>query len=311
MRKHLSIITAAAMSVAIAGISSVHAADVLKNDQPAIQRDRLNNQQALRSPFELKYPAGVKALEDAKANDLKGLLVELSGQLMEKDFEGMVDCFVDQDRNRLAKFEDQDMPKLDAIVDQIQQKWQAKYNEKLSLDDDNVAKIFVNAKAIRGEIEDPQALLAQWPMNVLPEGGTGEPVKASVQQPLTDEVRTQGNIAKGREIGVVYLPGEGDLPALQVSIIGEAFGWKLDVPNDRTGQQIHDDLVKHLSAINDNFDKLPADQWQAKRRLTYHVLMGVNGVALNGGEQNLDGPQILNGQPKLNNEQKNLGGRQQ
>jgi hypothetical protein len=309
MRKHLSIIAAAAMSVAIAGITDaeqqgvrdqqyqaqdqVHTQDQYQTRDQVRAQDQFQTQEQFQVGMEYvpQHPPGVRVVQDPEGERMLIQVIDLTSELMDKDYEGMVDHFSSLDRDRLAEFEDRDMPQLYATVDQIQEKWRTRYGEGFAIRGRNAEEIFVDAKAIQGEIENPQALVGQWPVNVLPEG-TGEPVMATVREPLTEEALEEANLEEGRDLGVVYLSGKFGLPALQLSFIGERLTWKLDLPPDRTGQQIHDDLLTHLTLINEHFDKLPHDQFQAKRLLSHHVLMGIYGISPHGQQPDFNGQQI-------------------
>ena len=117
-----------------------------------------------------------------------------------------------------------------------------------------------------------------WPCPALAGSSrVGEAQPAAGKQ-VDEDTRTQGNIEKGRDVAIVRLPSEGNDPALDVSLIGEIEGWRIDLPNDRTSKMIHDDLLKHLTMVGDDPSKWPADQTKAKRFMAYHVMQAVYGV---------------------------------
>ena len=52
--------------------------------------------------------------------------------------------------------------------------------------------------------------------------------------------------------------------------------WKIDVPGRAsTAQSSYDNLLKHLTMANEQKDKWPADENDAYRAVSHHVLMAV------------------------------------
>ena len=72
------------------------------------------------------------------------------------------------------------------------------------------------------------------------------------------------------------------VPTLDICEIRDFGGWKIDIPNNRTAQQIHDDLGKHLDMISDS-STWSADAKQARRDIARHVLMAIYGVEMMPG----------------------------
>jgi hypothetical protein len=95
---------------------------------------------------------------------------------------------------------------------------------------------------------------------------------------VDEDTRTQGNIQEGRDFAVLQVPASHGMPAVNVSMIRELTGWKIDIPNNRSVQQVHDDLLKHLTMIGDNQANWPADKDDAKAMIAHHVMMALYGV---------------------------------
>jgi len=238
---------------------------------------------AANAPAALALPAGAKKNDkDANAASLSGPIVGVTEDaLNNNNFKSMIKYFVDQDRNRLRKDDKNiDLTQLNGRIDDINKKWKDKYGANFDL---KARDVFASCEAVRGEIEDPATFVQNWPVPAIAgqqarAGDSGANAQAAANKQVDDDTRTQGNIEKGRDVAIVRLPSEGNDPALDISLISEVEGWRIDLPNTRTSQQLHDDLLKHLTMVGDDPSKWPADQTKAKRFIAYHVMQAVLGV---------------------------------
>ncbi len=223
-------------------------------------------------------PAGATPAKEAgDAVKLSGAMETATEDSLKKDIgmSGLLTCFVEQDRTRLKDIEKIDSTQLNAVGEQLSKAWKEKYNEPFSFEP---AKVFTNVMVIQGEIQDPQQFVQNWPApTVTGPQGDAQQAAAKIQQ-LDDDTRKNGYIDKGGNIAIVRIPAEGNLPTLDVSLVSEPFGWKIDVPNNRTAQQIHDDLEKHLTMMASDPTKWPADPNEARRAFVDHVIMAIYGV---------------------------------
>ncbi len=273
----------------------------------------------------LALPMGSKnSGQNANAPDLSNVVVNATEAAVEKgEFDDVVNTLVDQDRNRLGDWKSFDFKTLDGRIAQLRQQFKDKYGEDdIDLD---AEKVFANAQAAEGEIEDPLQFVKNWPVkagmatdaqtaaagaardpgtaqatdsnrvagNVSDDGAAasvkvgdatvGGQVKtddaaATGTKSVDDDTRTQGNIEKGRNVAVLRLPAAEDAPDITVSLIRELTGWKIDIPNDRSLQMVHDDLLKHLTHVSENAASWPADKDQARGLIARHVMMGIYGI---------------------------------
>jgi hypothetical protein len=274
----------------------------------------------------LSLPAGAKAKEADKATDYTSVIADTTEDALDKgNFNNLINKLVDQDRNRLGSGKDLDRAKLDGRIEQIRQAFKAKYGEDGF--DVHHAKLFPDAKVVRGEISDPNQFAQNWPVAQMTsdalKAGASEGLKgtqpadakatdanratantgddkstASVKvgdktvsgqiksddaapagsKVVDKDTKTQGNIEEGRDFAVLQVPASHGLPAVNVSMIRELTGWKIDIPNNRSVQNVYDDLLKHLTMIGDNQASWPADKDDAKAMIAHHVLMGLYGV---------------------------------
>jgi hypothetical protein len=268
------IVTAAAVTLS----AGLYATPAVMADTGTTSGQYQSSNQAL--PQQPTLPAGTKAVDQPKKSGMTESLAEVTHAAASKgSFDDVVDHFVDQDRDRM-KAEHQDYDDVKSLANDINQAFKDKYGKDFNLQDNDVkSQVFADAAVTEGEINDPVALMNAWPVDPTPgmKGNEAQPAAQSLQ-PGTHETTANANIEKGREVGVVRFPSDGKLPALDVSMIDEAGGWKIDVPNNRTGQMIHDDLVKQLTMLKNDQANWPQDVNDAYRAFTHHVLMAVYGV---------------------------------
>jgi hypothetical protein len=236
----------------------------------------MSGQSGKMSPLVLP-PGAVAAKEPGDSAKLSGALETATEDAITKDtgMSGILTCLVEQDRNRLKDIEKIDSTQLNTVAEQVAKAWKEKYNEPFFFDP---AKVFSNIQVVQGEIADPAVFADNWPVPTVG-GALGDAQQATAKiQQLDDDTRKNGFIDKGANIAVVRIPAEGNLPMLDVSLISDTFGWKIDVPNSRTAQQIHDGLERHLAMMASDTTKWPADPNQARRAFVRHVIMALYGV---------------------------------
>jgi hypothetical protein len=262
---------AMAVSIACGAIgfstAAVHAAD----ESGSYNQTQKNEMSTHMAPA---LPGGLNIVKNTKTEDMTETLESATENAVKAgEFDDVVGKMVDQDRDRIGDFKDKKFADLDAQANKFQQAWKSKYGHDFDIDR---SQTFSNVSAAEGEIQDPAKVLKDWPVN--PKSGAGHHMNNRPQEPLNHETKTQGNIAKGTEIGVVHLPRAGNGSALYVSMLDEAGGWKIDVPNNRTGQQIHDDLLKNLTKLNDHQSDWPSDETAASRVVVNCVISAIYGV---------------------------------
>jgi hypothetical protein len=224
-----------------------------------------------------QLPAGATAKQSADIDALNGTIANVASNALNKgNFSDIVDNFVDQDRNRIGDYADQDMTTLDGRIDQLRKAWENKYGDEYDFDKGALA----GHDARQGEIQDPSAFATHWPVPVTSQSDAQQAsgrMQGNVEGRSTPN-NSQSNIEKGRDVAIVHVPGRSNLPALNLSLVNELGGWKLDIPNTRTGKQIHDDVLTHLTWLGENTSQWPADKTEAYRLVAHHVLMGIYGL---------------------------------
>jgi hypothetical protein len=109
------------------------------------------------------------------------------------------------------------------------------------------------------------------------QGGAGQADRAGGND------QGNSNIEKGRDVAVVAFPASHGMPAVRASLIQELGGYKLDVPNAMTAEQLDRSLAQQIRQAADASGHWPADTTEAQVAIAHHVLAGLYGVQGQGG----------------------------
>lgn len=255
-------------------------------------------------PATATFPPGVELDEADDRGGIHSTLDGLTEAAIKGDFGDVVERLVDQDRNRIGEWmeqADRDYATLEAAQETFQVAWRQKYGKEFEVESD---RAFATIAIIQGEITDPVAVAAHWPIQqpvaspadptdaavpaAATEPGTDQPAQpgaepdAAPREPVEEKLDEQGqsNLEAGRDVAVATFPPSGPLPALHVSLIEEVHAWRIDAPNTIDGAQLQDKLVRHLQHLSTNAAAWPADEALAARGVAQHVLAAVYGVEL-------------------------------
>lgn len=282
----------ASVCVAAAGLSAVAQNDTsrevrkeVRETSREVQRNTSDAvkdaQQTIKSDAgdKLAFPAGISARTTDK--DAKGLfdpLAEITDAAFSKDgFNNLVGRLVDQDRDRINQLKDRKDDELNAVVDRVRTAFKNKYGRDINAEVNIHLEGF--AKAITGEVQDPNALVGKWPVSSGLGAGLGSDLKNEAGK-LTpeDAKKTEDklfggnvNLEKGRNVGLVQIPASHGKAALTVSLIQESPTWRIDIPNNISGQQLHRNLVNALTEFEKDQEKWPTDSIEATRMAVHCV----------------------------------------
>jgi len=287
VNRKLSITLAAALAAGGIAFSSNPAARADDEAAKAGQNDAAKAQpdQQAGAATPATFPAGVK-VDDDPAEERGALFKTFTtitqAALDEDGFDDVVERLVDQDRNRIGKdnFAEQKFDDLNAKADAIRAAWKTKYGDDFAVEGEQA---FAKLAAVVGKIDNPKALASAWPVPAVTEAA-GEAVPASAKETEgNQDPNLNSNVEKGRGVAIATIPASHGLPALNVSLIDELQGWRIDVPNTLSGQQLHDSLLKHLTHVADMQAQWPADKNEAALMVAHHVLLGAYGVDVEPG----------------------------
>jgi hypothetical protein len=282
MKRKVSITLVTALAISAWAFSATFADDAADADNAPAAQDGKQEPAAAQPPA---FPAGVKA-DDDPAEEREGLfdtLGDATEAVLTKDgFDDFVERLVDQDRNRIGEdgFAERKFDDLNAKADAIRNAWKNKYgDDEIDADEEQA---FATLAVIVGKIDDGRALASAWPVPAVtdaPGAAPGEPVPAAAKETAGNEdPDLNSNLEKGRGVAIATIPASHGLPALNVSFIHELPAWRVDVPNTLTGQQLHDNLLKHLTHVANAQADWPADKNEAALLIAHHVLLGAYGV---------------------------------
>jgi hypothetical protein len=208
--------------------------------------------------------------EAADAKDIRETLREVTQAALTKgDLVNVIDRFATSDRDRLKNdsFTKQDHEILDGRIAQFQKDWQAKYNQSFKIRDKNI----VYDDSFATIMQERNGDAAQMASEQQQPGMNQSPTEKSQTPPSQDK-----SMQTGRSVATVTLAATASTPALAVPLVHEfPDHWAIDVPDTYSAQQLHDNLLKHLTMFDEHKDQWPDDVNQAYREVTRHVLMAV------------------------------------
>jgi len=242
----------------------------------------------------LALPAGItsKNLNDDKAID-KAFKKIAEDALTHNGFDNVVGMVADQDQ---ARFKDNvgksswnnvdgnNNKKLNDLAADLNNAFKQKYNHDFDMD---YSKVFTAdfITIMTGEVADPMALVGKWPVDAglgMNPAGKVSPTDAQIARDKTFGGKV--NLEKGRNVAIAHLKESHGMPGLTASMIHEtASGWKFDIPNNLTAQQLYDNLVNNLSRVSANKANLPADINDGYREVSHAVVAALYGVDLSRG----------------------------
>lgn len=226
---------------------------------------------------------------NALAPDAEDIRETLKGStqaaLTKGGFDDLVERFVDADRNRLGKdgFTEKDHATLDGRIAQLQADWKAKYNQDFAMKDKEAVFTAAFATIIQSEVGGGARLASDRAIGsnatTPPAGGQPSIDPAQAQRDANKVAGGDTNLNPGRNIATIQVAASHGLPALSVPMIHEFPDvWKIDVPDNYSAEQMHDNLLKHLTMVGQMKDQWPADVNDAYRVVAHHVLMAVLNV---------------------------------
>jgi hypothetical protein len=252
---------------------------------PLMAADNTNQPAAVRADTALSLPAGFQEKDVDAVGGVKSGLAKLTNRFVTKgDFNKLLAELSTQDKDRAREFKGVDQTKIDGRIEQIRLAWKSKYGHDFDLSDEKT--VFDNRYPIvQGEVSDPQVALAGWPVAITADAqtaGSRQAASDADNKAVKNEVDA-AKLDKGRNVALIRLPGNGDAPAITASMLHELpMFYRVDVPNARTGEQIYNDVLTHLTYLGDHLDQWPANETDAYRAFAYHAVAAVYGLDMKG-----------------------------
>jgi hypothetical protein len=253
-------------------------------DQPANAANR-DTGSAIAAHTQFTLPPGITAKDLKDDKDIRSAFGAYEKAAVEKSgFKNVVDCLVDQHRDRMKKeYKEEKTDALNDVIARLQGQWKTKYNQDLDITRAQRQKAFSGIVIQTGQVANPKQLAGNWPIaQAVPT--TEAQTAASKQDVDKAKNKTFGgdvNLDKGRDVAIAQVPEAFGLPEVRCSLIKEHLsGWRFDVSNTMTGQMLHDSLVKHLTMVTDHPEQWPSDIDQAYGLVGHHVLMALYNVEM-------------------------------
>jgi hypothetical protein len=202
--------------------------------------------------------------------------------------------------NKDFDFNDQALAGLTAVEGEVEdpslvaQKWPVAATPGLDRPQDGRVAGGEDVTDSQGNIEKGrQVAIATLPA---PKMGAADKAGSPHDRPGAAADRDQGDAAQddrdARVAGAGVQPASGMGGGLRVSLVNEFPGsWKIDVPNQRSPQQVYSDLSRRLGQLADANMHWPSDEAQLHHMVAYDVLCAIYGVES-------PGRQPLNGTPR-------------
>lgn len=221
-------------------------------------------------------PSGVTAKVLNEFSSIRKVLASATDSAVTKSgFDNFVARLTTPDRKRIGDFADREFAELDGRVDQIRKNWKLKYGSDFNMTD-AVLDGFVVIK--EGEIANPDVAQKNWPLSAK------ETRMGTVAPNSADTIKY---LDQGRNVAVAYIPASHDLQSLTLSMIQEpgVYDWRIDIPDDLSGQQIMENLKTSLTSFGDNVAAWPSDARDAYRMLSHRVLLSAYGLPSSAMDQ--------------------------
>jgi hypothetical protein len=298
MRKHLYV-AAAAAAMALSPLAWSQNTPAESNNPSAAQsadnagdqagnaarQGYENTKDAARSGYEKSKDAvglNSNAQEPKDASGIQKTVAQVAEAAVTKNgLDDMAERFVDADRNRLGQ--DQDALKnndtLNGRIAQFEKDWKDKYGHEFNVNDPS--KVYDQSFAMITEGEETGAQTASGQEN--PSNNANNNNNADNNANNKDEDKNLND--KGRNIAALHIPASNNLPALQVPLIHEAGGWKLDIPDSVDSKKLSENVLTALTKVDEMKAQWPSDETQAQRHVTHQLLMAIFDKSEGAGAQ--------------------------
>lgn len=288
------IAAAAALAVSTMAFAQDAAQPAPADDRNALQKTGDAIGDAARNTADATKEAG-RDVKDAlkgdrtqspNAEEIHDVLAQVAEAAFTKGgLDDMAERFVDADRNRLGQNKDalKNSDAFDAKIAQLQEDWKGKYGQEYDIkDEDAVYNTF--ASVTEGEIGDAARTASgvNVDANVNRDANKADVKVENNTGVDAPKANTDGQTAAdrnlndpGRNIATVRIPESHGLPALDIPMIHEAGGWKIDIPDSVDASKLASNVENALQRCADHKDKWPGTVDDAYRATTHKVLSAI------------------------------------
>jgi hypothetical protein len=106
---------------------------------------------------------------------------------------------------------------------------------------------------------------------------TGEAIKDAAKSTVgKDDATDAAKKDMNRPTATATIAASHGLPESKVALVSEfPDRWKIDLPDSIDGQKLHDNVLKHLTMVDEDKANWPADKADAYRLVSHHMLEAV------------------------------------
>jgi len=307
MKRHLAIVAAAALT--LGGVSVIWGQNTTDSNKDLSDKTKDAAQDVRAKTAET---IGIGSADQASQEQTKhaeaihDVMAQVAEAALTKDgLDDVVERFVDADRNRLGQNKDA-LKNDDALNGQIKEladAWKAKYGNEFDIKDEDKTYNLAFATITEGEqgartasdkisgdaskTGDTAAASGRvggvsGDATVNTDTGTAKVDvnnNTGIDKP---KANTDGQTAAdtnrndpGRNMATVHIAASHGLPALDVPMIHEAGGWKLDIPDSVDANKYRSNMQAALTDISSKKDQWPADAEEGYRHVTHRVLVAI------------------------------------
>jgi hypothetical protein len=193
------------------------------------------------------------------------------------EFDTLTSYLTKADRDRIGEARNTTWKDLDGRIDQFRKDWQAKYGQEFKVTDkpsvvfnDECCKITEAAAATAREETRGAA-----PASTAP----------SAQAPDYHAARTASETIPNARAATVAITngGAASISPTTLSLVNEGTlvpTWRIKLPGDIDGQKLHDNLLRELTAFDEDKANWPTDVNQAYDLASRHVLAAISGTSV-------------------------------
>jgi hypothetical protein len=196
--------------------------------------------------------------------------------LTEGRFMNLVENLAKSDRERVGDFKPPPGPKMDDLnkaIAQFRTDFKAKYNQDFEIRPEHFRDAIVYAG------RDKNSATVQLPELKYDRAAESSKLNSQLNEKVTGKKleAKAGDLAKT----AVGEPKAGSSLTVNLLNEGTARGsWRINIPNEITGDQLKGNLIKHIQMLDDQKAMWPADADEAYHAAAYHVLQAMNDSAL-------------------------------
>jgi hypothetical protein len=230
----------------------------------------------------LRLPDGFVAKDEDAATGVKGTLVQMTQRAVTKNsyesfYNGFLSHLARRDEAQAQKFVGVDHKQLNDLIGRIQTEWRAKYNQDFGVTDKDLA-FYAQFAIVQGEVSDATAAARSWTAAA----SADQAVNAGAGS--RQQARNAKVLTKGRAAAIIRIPAGDGLPEMDVWLLHqELAGWCVDLPADRTGEQLYNDLSSRLNYLATHQDKWPNAVNDGYQMVARSVAAALYGVPYPGG----------------------------